>query len=91
MAQPIALYGKYFNAEALADYLIRRRNPDGGFCFYSLDESSLNDTFYASLILAALGRTPAYGRTPRKISSARLCFPAIATASSTTPNLISYL
>jgi hypothetical protein len=42
----------------LADYLLRRRNPDGGFCYYSLDESNLNDTSYAVLILDLLGGLP---------------------------------
>jgi hypothetical protein len=59
----------YIDVEALAGYITRRRNPDGGYCFYGLDESSLNDTFYAVLILEALGRLPEDGRTPDYVRS----------------------
>lgn len=62
-------YGRYINAEALASYLLKRRNPDGGFCFYGLDESSLNDTFYAVMILDLLGRLPTDGMTVEYVRS----------------------
>jgi hypothetical protein len=63
------IYGRYINSEALAAYLLRRRNPDGGFCFYSLDESNLKDTFYAVLILDRLGRLPSDDKTIKFIRS----------------------
>jgi len=63
MARPESIYRRYINAEALAEYLLRRRNPDGGFCFYGLDESNLKDTFYAVLILDRLGGLPSDGNT----------------------------
>ena len=50
--------GACIDVEALAGYFQNRQNPDGGFCFYSLDESNLNDTCYAVLSLQAIGRKP---------------------------------
>ncbi len=69
MAPLVSVYGRYINVESLAEYLLRRRNPDGGFCFYSLDESNLKDTFYAVLILDRLGRLPSDGNTIEFIRS----------------------
>jgi|AGTN01.3.fsa_nt_gi Uncharacterized protein conserved in archaea len=46
------------DVEALARYFQTRQNPDGGFCYYSLDESGLSDTCYAVLCLRAIGRNP---------------------------------
>ncbi len=59
----------YIDARSLADYLLKRRNPDGGFCHYSLDESNLNDTAYAILILDMLGRLPQDDRTVEYVRS----------------------
>jgi hypothetical protein len=50
--------GTYIDAEALARYFQSRQNPDGGFCFYGLDESNLSDTCYAVLSLCTIGRKP---------------------------------
>ncbi|HEY3421952.1 MAG TPA: hypothetical protein VGK13_02255 [Methanocellaceae archaeon] len=58
MVPQIAPLNKVIDIEALADYLLSRRNPDGGFWFYSLDETCLNDTFYAVLILDMIDRLP---------------------------------
>jgi hypothetical protein len=55
--------GEYVDVDLLKQYLLDRRNPDGGFCYYSLDESSLNDTFYAVMILEKLGSMPEDDRT----------------------------
>jgi hypothetical protein len=51
-------FGAYIDVEALARYFQSRQNPDGGFCFHSLDESNPNDTCYAVLSLQAIGRKP---------------------------------
>lgn len=47
--------GSNIDVEALARYFQSRQNPDGGFCFYSLDESNLSDTCYAVLSLHIIG------------------------------------
>ncbi|WP_143767012.1 prenyltransferase/squalene oxidase repeat-containing protein [Methanocella conradii] len=62
-------YDRYINVEALASYILKRRNPDGGFCFYGLDESSLNDAFYAVMVLDLLGRLPTDDRTVEYVRS----------------------
>ena len=67
--EKVAQLDKAVDTEALADYLLSRRNADGGFCFYSLDESSLNDTFYAVLILNSIGRLPEDEKTLEFIES----------------------
>lgn len=64
-----SLYDRYINVDALASYLLKRRNPDGGFCFYGLDESSLNDTFYAVMVLDLLGQLPTDDRTVEYVRS----------------------
>jgi len=54
---------EYIDLDGLTHYLLSRRNPDGGFCFYGLDESGLFDTYHAMLILEAIGRIPDDGKT----------------------------
>lgn len=69
MAPQIAPLNKVIDMEALADYLLSRRNPDGGFCFYGLDESSLNDTFHAVQILDMIDRLPEDQKTVEYVRS----------------------
>ncbi|RLF76854.1 prenyltransferase/squalene oxidase repeat-containing protein [Palaeococcus sp. (in: euryarchaeotes)] len=47
---------KYINMDALLRYLEERRHEDGGYCFVSvLDETNINDTYYAVRIYDLLG------------------------------------
>ncbi len=36
------------------DYVLERRCPSGGYCFYKLDEPNASDTFFALMILKSL-------------------------------------
>lgn len=48
--------GKYVNIDAVLKYLEERRHKDGGYCFVSvLDETNINDTYYALRIYDLLG------------------------------------
>ncbi len=48
--------GKYINVNLVLKYLEERRNEDGGYCFVSLlDETNINDTYYAVKIYDLLG------------------------------------
>lgn len=47
---------KYVNIDAVLKYLEERRHKDGGYCFVSvLDETNINDTYYALRIYDLLG------------------------------------
>jgi hypothetical protein len=68
----VTQFNRVVDIEALANYLLSRRNMDGGFCFYGLNESSLNDTFYAVLILDIINRLPQDEKTVEYIASFRM-------------------
>jgi hypothetical protein len=65
----VTQFNRVVDIEALSNYLLSRRNMDGGFCFYGLDESSLNDTFYAVLILDIINKLPEDKKTVEYIAS----------------------
>ncbi len=64
--------GALIDANALARYFQTRQNPDGGFCYYSLDESGLSDTCYAVLCLRAIRRNPENDRVADYLRSRQL-------------------
>jgi hypothetical protein len=66
------LFGEMIDAEALARYFQSRQNLDGGFCFYSLDESNLSDTCYAVLCLRTIGLKPDNDRVADYLRSYQL-------------------
>jgi len=48
--------GKYVDIKKTLEYLAIRRHPDGGYCFARyLDETNINDTYYAVKTLTLLG------------------------------------
>lgn len=58
--------------EPIARYVLSCECPDGGFCFYHLDEPNLFDTFFAVHTLAILGNGPAV--LPRTMAFTREFF-----------------
>jgi len=58
--------------EPVARYVRSLECPDGGFCFYRLDEPNLFDTFFAVHTLAILGNGPAV--LPKTIAFTREFF-----------------
>lgn len=49
-------FGKYINVSLVLKYIEERRNEDGGYCFISLlDETNINDTYYAVKVHDLLG------------------------------------
>lgn len=49
-------FGKYINVSLVLKYIEKRRNEDGGYCFVSLlDETNINDTYYAVKVHDLLG------------------------------------
>ncbi|NJE76103.1 hypothetical protein [Thermococcus sp. ES12] len=48
--------GRFINADSLIRYIEERRHGDGGYCFVSvLDDTNVNDTYYAVKIYDLLG------------------------------------
>lgn len=48
--------GRYVNVKGILDYVEERRHNDGGYCFVSvLDDTNVNDTYYAVKIHDLLG------------------------------------
>ncbi|NJE00854.1 hypothetical protein [Thermococcus sp. JdF3] len=48
--------GRFINADSLIRYIEERRHEDGGYCFVSvLDDTNVNDTYYAIKIYDLLG------------------------------------
>jgi hypothetical protein len=52
-----------FARSRIISYVRERRCPDGGYCFYRLDEPNAGDTFYALQTLSLLGEKLRDGRT----------------------------
>ncbi|AAL81542.1 hypothetical protein PFDSM3638_07100 [Pyrococcus furiosus DSM 3638] len=47
---------RYINLEKVLNYIEKRRHEDGGYCFVSqLDDTNINDTYYAVKIYSLLG------------------------------------
>ncbi|WP_461866778.1 prenyltransferase/squalene oxidase repeat-containing protein [Thermococcus sp.] len=62
--------GKYVNANAVIRYIRERRHDDGGYCFVTLlDETNINDTYYAVKIYDLLEL-----EVPEKEKTARFLF-----------------
>ncbi|NJE41998.1 prenyltransferase/squalene oxidase repeat-containing protein [Thermococcus sp. GR6] len=56
MGSKLSEIGRFINADALIRYVEERRHEDGGYCFVSvLDETNINDTYYAVKIYDLLG------------------------------------
>ncbi len=48
--------GRYVNIKGVLDYIEKRRHEDGGYCFVSvLDDTNINDTYYAVKLYNLLG------------------------------------
>lgn len=48
--------GRYVNVKGVLEYIEKRRHEDGGYCFVSLlDDTNVNDTYYAVKIYDLLG------------------------------------
>ncbi|GAB6102334.1 hypothetical protein JCM16138_15570 [Thermococcus atlanticus] len=64
--------GKYVNANAVIRYIGERRHEDGGYCFVTLlDETNINDTYYAVKIYDLLEL-----EVPEKEKTAQFLFSA---------------
>ena len=56
MTSKLDLFNRYINADAVIRYVEERRHEDGGYCFVSvLDETNINDTYYAIKIYGVFG------------------------------------
>ncbi len=56
MGSKLYMLGRYVNVEGILDYIEGRRHDDGGYCFVSvLDDTNVNDTYYAVKIHDLLG------------------------------------
>ncbi|CAD5244356.1 prenyltransferase/squalene oxidase repeat-containing protein [Thermococcus camini] len=56
MGSKLYTIGRFVNADSLMRYIEDRRHEDGGYCFVSvLDDTNVNDTYYAIKIYDLLG------------------------------------
>ncbi len=56
MGSKLYRLGRYVNIEAVLHYIEERRHEDGGYCFVSvLNDTNVNDTYYAVKIYKLLG------------------------------------
>ncbi|NJE10444.1 hypothetical protein [Thermococcus sp. MAR1] len=56
MGSKLYTIGRFVNADSLIRYIEERRHEDGGYCFVSvLDDTNVNDTYYAVKIYDLLG------------------------------------
>jgi len=56
MGTKLTEIGRYININGVLNYVERRRHEDGGYCFVSvLDDTNVNDTYYAVKLYDLLG------------------------------------
>ncbi|WP_297419242.1 hypothetical protein [Thermococcus sp.] len=56
MSTKLTEIGRYIDIDGVLDYVGKRRHEDGGYCFVSvLDDTNVNDTYYAIKLYNLLG------------------------------------
>ncbi len=56
MGSKLDEFARFVNVEKALEYVEKRRHEDGGYCFVSvLDDTNVNDTYYAVKIYDLLG------------------------------------
>jgi len=72
MGSKMEKFARYINVDKLLEYVSERRHEDGGYCFVSLlDDTNVNDTYYAVKIQKVLGiETPEAEKTVEFLENA---------------------